>query len=88
MLTFWKFSYIAQNDAVEHNTVQGSLDSDPQDPYCAEAIHPPLPIDKQSPIEAYLEANLERTQAFKMMIFAKKVNSIKILTIFWQKVLS
>ena len=51
------------------------LNQIPLNPYCVEDITPLF-------IEVYLEAYLELAQAFKMMLYAEKVNGIKMLTFF------
>ena len=77
----WKYGVILLTDTIEQNIVYEHLESDPLNPYCAEDINPHF--YRQSPIEACLETYLE-PQVFKMILYAEKVNGIRMLAFFWE----
>ena len=69
------WSYLSWLMLLNRMKFKNILNQIPLNPYCVEDITPLF-------IEVYLEAYLELVQAFKMMLYAEKVNGIKMLAFF------
>ena len=69
------WSYLSWLMLLNRMKFKNILNQIPLNPYCVEDITPLF-------IKVYLEAYLELAQAFKMMLYAEKVNDIKMLTFF------